>query len=453
MTDIQDFYQSKEQSDLLNYFIDSKIGVTAAIVAKVFNGQDTLVYTALKRCVTVGPGRCSLANRGWDNTPASSFYSIATAKAAIAKAEEKILTFFPNYNLMTYIPYKDQWNSNIIKALLQLGYSAISGSAYTAMPWTTTPVDGGIITLPAQVSLTYYNKDGEIRGNGIDVIIDSCIALYTEGQACVITTSSNDINSGAFSMSKLKGLVGGLKAKGFSSTNFPDIITAAQGISSFPTFKPTKAVKVETASTSSKPSKAVKTMTDPFVLFGIAFCLLLIALAIWKCTGCTCFRSFFSKPEPDYGCPKSESKDELMTVEDGRSVELGVTAYHARFGGGGGSSRGRSTHGRSSYGPSGPVLYPAGTPRSERGERAIEVLGSNSYDDNDKYVPSGSFRTQQTHSISRSQSRSLSSIGAESLYSAAFQYDDTFTRPVSTNHFNNRPLPSLPDDERFNHNI
>jgi hypothetical protein len=475
MTDIQDFYQSQEQSDLLNYFIDAKIGVTAAIIAKVFNGQDSLVYTALKRCITVGPGRCAIANRGWDNTPASSFFSISSAKTAILKADDKIRTYFPNYDVLTYIPYKDQWNSNMLNALKQLSYDAISASVYTAMLWNTAPTDGGLVTLPAQASLTYYNKDGLIRGTAISDIIDSCIALYNKGQTCVITTTSNDIHSGAYSISKLKALIAGLKSKGFTSTNFPDIITAAKGITSYPTFKPTKAVKVVTDSASTQPSKAVKTMTDPFVLFGIAFAVLLLSLAVWRCTGCTCFSSCFSKSESDYhldGCPRSDSKDDLVTIEDGFTIELGGggmgDSFHGRSQGGGGGG-GSSGHGySSSYGPKN---YPPGTPRREKVERGIDIMGSApasasasasmsySYDENEKYVPSGqSFRTQQTHSLSRSQSRSrshqsLSSIGAESLYTTAFQYDDAFTRPVSTNHFANRPLPSLPDDERFNHNI
>jgi hypothetical protein len=52
--DVEDFFHSDMQAELLNFFMDREIGVSAGIVGDYVNGSDSLLFSALQRCVSVG---------------------------------------------------------------------------------------------------------------------------------------------------------------------------------------------------------------------------------------------------------------------------------------------------------------------------------------------------------------------------------------------------------------
>jgi hypothetical protein len=442
--DIQDFYQSSSQVNLLNYFIDNKVGVTASIIANAFNGADAAVYTALKKCVSVGPSKCALANRGWDSTYLfNNATSVAAAKTQIQKADTKIKTFFPDYDLLTFVPYQNAWNTFTIQAAAQLGYDAISASLqhYSGMVWSTTPTsDGttasptGILQLPQQVSVAYYDSNSHLQANPINEIMNVCNLAANRQQECVILIHSEEVNAGVFTITQLGQLVSTLKSQGFTSTNFPDMITQAKGISSFPTFKPTVApASVSSASTSSTgKSKAERALSDPLTLVGISVVGFIIILLILKYFGFgirTCIDQYRNYKELD---GRSDlNKDDLITIEgEEGSIELAI-------------EEGRLGRKVTSTSDAEGMMVAYGG-RGENGPKMMGLVGG--YGD-DKYIPP--FRSH------KSQQSLLSggSPNGSSLASRSFHYDNTFNSPSSDYMTRSQnPSQSLQHHEGFNHN-
>jgi hypothetical protein len=438
MDDIQDFYQTPSQVNLLNYFIDNKVGVTANIIASAFNGADSSLYTALKKCVSVGPSKCALGNRGWDSSYLfNTATSVAQAKTEIQKADEKIKSFFPDYDLLTFVPYQNAWNSFTIQAAAQLGYDAISASSqhYSGMLWSTTPTsDGttasstGIVQLPQQVNVAYYNGDSHIQGNPVNEIINVCNLAANRQQECVILIHSEEVNAGVFTIAQLDQLVTSLKAQGFTSTNFPNMITQAKGISSFPTFKPTLAPGGTTGSSSSSAngkSQIERSLSDPLTLVGISVVGLIIILLLLKYFGFgirTCIDR--TRNYKDVDNRSDMNKDDLVTMEgDDGSIEL--AAEEGRMG----------TKARSGSGAEGMMIAYGG-----RGPKMMSLGGEDA-----KYIPP--FRTHKSYQSLASNSPNGSSISSKSR---SFHYDDTFNdSPIEMN--GNRP-ESLQHHAGFNHN-
>jgi hypothetical protein len=291
LDDIQDYYESSSQEQLINFLIDQEVGVTAGIIASSFNGKDLSLYNTLKRCVTAGPSYCSLANRGWD----SSFLfekaaSLEEAKALILKADQKIKSFFPFYDLLTFIPYMNSWNSFTLEALKQLGYDAISASdlSYSGMKWNDSSTSSlSLLQFPQQTSLSLATSSGgntSFEKVPINQVVAGCTLASVRDQDCVILVKPHDFATGIYSFSELKQLIDQLKELGFTSTNFPLMVNQIKGVSFFPTFQPTTfdESSFSSASSSSLSSKdPLVILSNPLMIagmtvFGVVFVLLLL---------------------------------------------------------------------------------------------------------------------------------------------------------------------------------
>jgi hypothetical protein len=244
--DIQDFYESSQQVQLLNFFMDHNIGVSAAIIGNGFAGEDAGLYTALQRCASLSADKCALANRGLDSSYLfNTAATVADAKAQIAAADIKIKSLFAGYRLQTFVPYSNSWNNNALEAVKELGYDAISASN-VGMSWNLT---SNPLQLPQQISTAVYNASGTIVAVKTEDIVTKCTEIAFAGADCVITVNAHEFAVGVYTLTMLQQLLGSLQAAGFSSTNFATIIGEKKGIR--PTATPTM---IPTAVPSMTPS-------------------------------------------------------------------------------------------------------------------------------------------------------------------------------------------------------
>lgn len=51
LDDTEHYNHSNVQADLMNYFMDNNVPVSAGIIGKFFTGADLTIYNPLKRCV------------------------------------------------------------------------------------------------------------------------------------------------------------------------------------------------------------------------------------------------------------------------------------------------------------------------------------------------------------------------------------------------------------------
>jgi hypothetical protein len=247
--DVEDFFHSDIQGKLLNFFMDREIGVSAGIIGDYFNGSDSQLYSALQRCVSVGADKCALANRGTDSRyKFGAAVSSSEAKAHIESCDAKIKTLFPGYEVPVFIPYQNSWNQHTLEALRELNYPAISASEvdYSNMPWSysTAPLQ-----LPQQTTTAGYGNCGQWIAVPIARIIADCKAAAARGEVCVIMTHPQEFAQGIFTFRMLHQLIESLHVEGFTSTNFPTIIT--------------EALTARTTITPSASPSAVPTANDP----------------------------------------------------------------------------------------------------------------------------------------------------------------------------------------------
>eukprot|EP01040_Poterioochromonas_malhamensis_P007959 gene7959-8602_t len=131
LDNIVDTKNSATQVNLLSYFLDHSISVTAGIIGNSVTGQDVNLLNALKRCVSIGSDKCSLAVQGGNASYSfGTATSVAQAKAEIQATEKAIQKLFPGYAPKVFIPTENTWNAVTLAAVRGLGYAAMSVIAW-----------------------------------------------------------------------------------------------------------------------------------------------------------------------------------------------------------------------------------------------------------------------------------------------------------------------------------
>eukprot|EP00599_Poterioochromonas_sp_BG-1_P000031 CAMPEP_0173144554 /NCGR_PEP_ID=MMETSP1105-20130129/7294_1 /TAXON_ID=2985 /ORGANISM="Ochromonas sp., Strain BG-1" /LENGTH=765 /DNA_ID=CAMNT_0014058241 /DNA_START=18 /DNA_END=2315 /DNA_ORIENTATION=+ len=239
--DIEDYYHSETQINLLSFFMDRGIAVSAGIIGNYFTGEDVPLYSALQRCVGLGPDKCALFNHGED---AAYTYDQATSTSVaythMKVCDDKVRSLFSDYQMELFVPHQNAWNQYTLAAATQLGYSAVSASvdSYSNLPYsvTTSPLQ-----LSEQTETGEYLDTGLWAANPISTTLATCETAAAAGQVCVIMTHPHEFAQGAYNWTMLQWLVNNLTDAGFTSVNFHTIIQEAKG-TKIPTAAPTTAV-------------------------------------------------------------------------------------------------------------------------------------------------------------------------------------------------------------------
>ncbi len=258
--DIEDWYNSNVQIDMLNFFMDRGIAVSAGIIGNYVTGQDVPLYNALKRCVGLGPYKCALFNHGADASfTYSSATSVSDAYTRMKSCDDKIKSLFPGYEVDLFVPHQNAWNQYTLQAVKQLGYDAVSASVdtYSNLPYDTSKDP---MQLSEQTTTAVYSSGAWVTYPIASTVAD-CNAAAAKGQVCVIMTHPHEFASGTYSLTMLQQLVDALSAAGFSSMNFRGIIEEARGLAK-PTVKPTIAPTILTSLPTRTPTAAPSTKTD-----------------------------------------------------------------------------------------------------------------------------------------------------------------------------------------------
>jgi hypothetical protein len=208
--DVEDFFHSDKQIEVMDYFMDNNIGVSVGIIGDYVNGDDPALYTSLLRCVSLGADRCALFNHGsnaqfifGDST------SVAQAKEQIQKCDTKIKTLFPGYRTQMFTPHQNSWNNYVWKAVQELGYDAISASdlVYSGMTWNMTSRP---LKMPQQATTAGFvngphgPSDGTWVGIPVSQTVADCNAAVAIGEVCVIMSHAHEFSLGSYTMDNLK---------------------------------------------------------------------------------------------------------------------------------------------------------------------------------------------------------------------------------------------------------
>lgn len=255
LDNIVDTKNSATQVNLLSYFLDHSISVTAGIIGNSVTGQDVNLLNALKRCVSIGSDKCSLAVQGGNATYSfGTATSVAQAKAEIQATEKAIQKLFPGYSPKVFIPTENTWNAVTLAAVRGLGYAAMSGSSSSTTSKLTWDLTTKPIQLPQQTSTGIIGTTGSWESNSVSQIVSDCDNAASNDEVCIIRVTVNEFVSGAFSTEMLQSLITALSTAGFSnSVNFHTIISEIQASS--PSLTPTQS-PVDTASNSKSKSSS-----------------------------------------------------------------------------------------------------------------------------------------------------------------------------------------------------
>jgi hypothetical protein len=226
---------------MINWFIDNGVGVSVGIISDTFNGADSIVYDALKRCVAQGMDKCAIWNHGQD---AAFRYGEATSleevQQRVQACDTKIKTYFPGYEPFLMAPHQNSWGPFLLQALRNLNYKVVSASAgaYSGMTWdlTLNPMQ-----MPQQATTGDWSNDvSNFVGVPVSKTVADCEAAAARGEVCVIMTHPHEFANGAYNLTTLARLVQSLKSAGFTSTNFYTVMNEQLGvISREPTVAPT----------------------------------------------------------------------------------------------------------------------------------------------------------------------------------------------------------------------
>jgi hypothetical protein len=228
LDDIEDFFNSDIQADMLNLFMDRGVGVSAGIIGDYFTGADPVLMTVLHRCISVGKNKCAIFNHGADAVfTFKSSLSVAEAKTKIKSCDDKIKNVFPGYVPELFVPHQNSWNSYVLTALKELGYLAVSASneEYSNMAYDLTKDP---IQIPQQTTTAEYENGGWV-GIPISTTLSACNSAALRGEACIIMTHPHEFFEGTYSLATLSSLIDALLADGFVSANFHTLISEVKG--------------------------------------------------------------------------------------------------------------------------------------------------------------------------------------------------------------------------------
>lgn len=239
--DVEDNYNTDIQVNLLNFFLDRGISVSAGIIGDHFTGADTKIYSAMQKCVSMAAYKCALHNKGADATFVfSNATSVADAKSRIKSCDDRIKSLFPGYQAEVFVPNKNLWNQYTLQALQELGYPIISAAVapYSNLPYSTT-------TNPMQLSQQATTAELDSSGTiwhplSIQQTVNACLQADARGEVCVIEIHPHEFAQGVYNFTTLENLVTALGVAGFNeSVNFHTVLKEVKGLTDSPTLAPT----------------------------------------------------------------------------------------------------------------------------------------------------------------------------------------------------------------------
>jgi hypothetical protein len=237
--DIEDFYNSNVQAQMIDWFIANDVSVSVGIIGNYVSGTDPVIMGALNRCIAKGADKCAIFNHGSDAAyHFGEAKSVAEAQLQIKQCDDKIKSLFPGYVPELFVPHENSWAASTITALQNLNYKIVSASQeeYSGMTWNLA---SNPIQLPQQATTGEWNDNtSAFDGVATATIMSACNAAYAQGEACVIMTHPHEFANGHYTFTQLGQLVTALKAAGFTSTNFHTILNEVKGISPSPTAAP-----------------------------------------------------------------------------------------------------------------------------------------------------------------------------------------------------------------------
>jgi len=276
--DIQDDYNSVMNIALLDFFLVQNISVSVSIICDTFTGSDIGLYTKLQQCIQAGKRKCAIMNQGLHTSTLFGNHSLTTTmmRSQIMTCDSKLKTLFPGYSPTVMVPVMNSWSPNLLAALSNTSYLAISASeyAYSNMTWNITSKP---IRLPNQASIASYTTTNQWQTIPISTTISNCEYADLRGEDCIILLQSYEFVSGAYNLTMLKNLTNTMKSKGWVSVSFEQIIMesiwSTKSMTSIPTIIPTAysvsptrsptSISLSTISPTAKPT--VKPTQSPTV--------------------------------------------------------------------------------------------------------------------------------------------------------------------------------------------
>jgi hypothetical protein len=215
---------------MINWFIDNGVGVGTGIISNNFNGQDSVIYNVLKRCVAQGMDKCAIFNHGADATfPYGLAASVQDAQQRIQACDTKIKTYFPGYQPFLMAPHQNSWGPFLLQALRNLGYKVVSASTavYSGMKWDLM---ANPMQMPQQANTgDWDDTKKDFVAVPISKTVADCEVAAARGEVCVIMIHPHEFANGAYSLATLAQLVQSLKNNGFTSTNFYTVMNEQLG--------------------------------------------------------------------------------------------------------------------------------------------------------------------------------------------------------------------------------
>jgi hypothetical protein len=208
--DVEDYFHSDSQVEVMNYFMDNNIGVSVGIIGDYVNGQDAALFAALLRCTSLSPDKCALFNHGSNAEYIfGNAVSVAEAKDQIQRCDTKIKSLFPGYTTQLFCPHQNSWNDYAQQAVEELGYDAISASElqYSGMSWNLTSRP---LQMPQQTTTAGFvqGSDPSLAGSWIGIpvtqTVADCNAAAVRGEVCVIMSHPHEYALGTYTLDNLK---------------------------------------------------------------------------------------------------------------------------------------------------------------------------------------------------------------------------------------------------------
>ena len=129
LDDIQNYWLSDVQIELLSLFSDHDVPLMVGIIANEF-GEDPKILQSVKN--ELDKGSIKVANHGFDHVPFSN-YDKQEQNSMIVKSTQKIEELL-NITPTTFIPPQNKFNEDTIEVLTENSYSHMSAALYTDSP-------------------------------------------------------------------------------------------------------------------------------------------------------------------------------------------------------------------------------------------------------------------------------------------------------------------------------
>jgi len=122
--DVQDYFLSEVQAEVLKRFLNSKVKVSLAVISGCF-GNDSVVVSVVRQ--GVDNGFFEVAVHGWKHENFSEL-SYAEQLELMSKAAGRLKTIFPSADVVTFVPPWNLINNDTLRAAEKAGFKILSSS-------------------------------------------------------------------------------------------------------------------------------------------------------------------------------------------------------------------------------------------------------------------------------------------------------------------------------------